>query len=163
MSGGNSLPLPDLNYLSNAEEADMRIWRHATQTSAQHILVYSPDTDVYNIGVPIIQERRLSTQCIIQLNGPHSQVLKYLHINNLTQALEDDPDLATLPMQQTQQNQWRRDTRIGIQKSEVLLVIGYQMRRNECPHKHQCGATGYVHAGCLKCGDMHQNLTFLVN
>ena len=97
MSGGNSLPLPDLNYLSNAEEADMRIWRHATQTSAQHILVYSPDTDVYNIGVPIIQERRLSTECIVQLNGPHSQVLKYLHINNLTQALEDDPDLATLP------------------------------------------------------------------
>ena len=97
MSGRNSLPLPDLNYLSNAEEADMRIWRHTTQTSAQRILVYSPDTDVYNLGVSIIQDRQLSTDCIVQLNVPHSQVLKYLHINNLIQALEDDPDLATLP------------------------------------------------------------------
>ena len=51
--------------LSNAEEANKRIWRHATQTSAQRILVYSPDTDVYNIGLPIIQERWLSTECIV--------------------------------------------------------------------------------------------------
>ena len=75
----------------------MRIWRHATQTSAQRILVYSPATDVYNIGMSIIQERRLSTECIVQLNVPHSQVLKYLHINNLIQALQDNPDLATFP------------------------------------------------------------------
>ena len=97
MSGGNSLPLPDLNYLSNAKEADMRIWRHATQTSAQRILVYSFDEDVYNIRVSIIQERQLSTECTVQLNVPHSQVLKYLHFNNFIQAPEDDPDLATLP------------------------------------------------------------------
>ena len=85
VSGGNSLPVTDLKYSSNAEEADMRIWRHATQTSVQHILVYSPDTDVYNIGLPIIQERQLSIECIVQLNVPHSQVLKYLHANNLIQ------------------------------------------------------------------------------
>jgi len=47
---GNGLPVPDLKCPSNAQEADMRIWTHATQTSAQHILVYSPDTDIYNIG-----------------------------------------------------------------------------------------------------------------
>ncbi len=97
ISGGSNLPVPDLKYLSNAEEADMRIWRHATQTSAERLLVYSPDTDVYNIGLPIIKVRSLSVQCIVQLNVPHSQELKYLHINNLLQALEDDPDLATLP------------------------------------------------------------------
>jgi len=43
--------MADLKYLSNAEEADMRIWTHATQTSAQHILVYSPDTHIYNRGL----------------------------------------------------------------------------------------------------------------
>jgi len=43
---GNGLPVPDLKYLSNAEEADMRIWTHAAQISAQHILVLSPDTHI---------------------------------------------------------------------------------------------------------------------
>jgi len=38
-------------YTSNALEADNRIWRHAVQTTATKILVYSPDTDVYNIGL----------------------------------------------------------------------------------------------------------------
>ena len=88
---GNGLPVPDLKYLSTAEEAEMRIWRHATQTSAQHILL----TEMYNIGLPIVQEQYSSIQCILQLNVPHSPVLKYLHINNLIQALEDDPDLVT--------------------------------------------------------------------
>lgn len=59
--------------------------------------MYSPDTDWYNIGLPIINEQRSSVECIVQLNVPHSQVLKYLHINRLIQALEDVPDLVTLP------------------------------------------------------------------
>ncbi len=40
--GGDSLPVTDMKYLSNAEEADMRIWRRASQTSAQCVPVYSP-------------------------------------------------------------------------------------------------------------------------
>ena len=88
---GNGLPVPDLKYLSTAEEAEMRIWRHATLTSAQHILL----TETYNIGLPIVQEWYSSIQCILQLNVPLSLVLKYLHINNLIQALEDDQDLVT--------------------------------------------------------------------
>ena len=88
---GNGLPVPDLKYLSTAEEAEMRIWRHATLTSAQHILL----TETYNIGLPIVQQWYSSIQCILQLNVPLSPVLKYLRINNLIQALEDDQDLVT--------------------------------------------------------------------
>ena len=47
-------PLPQ--YQSNAEEADNRIWRHAIQSWATNILIYSPDTDVYNIGLGLIGE-----------------------------------------------------------------------------------------------------------
>ena len=77
-------------------EADRRVWRNISQTSAQRILVYSPDTDVYNIGLAIVQQCS-SKEYIVQLNLPHSQHLKYLHLNNFVQALKDDPDLATLP------------------------------------------------------------------
>ena len=112
----------------------MRIWRHATQTSAQRILVYSPDTDVYMLFI--------CSGC--DYVSYFSGLGKVAFLNTYQHAPFISGNM--LP---------------GI-LSEVLLRIGYQMRRNECPHKHQCGATGYAHAGCLKCGDMHQNLTFLV-
>jgi len=32
---------------------DNQIWRHATQTAAVRVLVYSPDTDVYHIGLSV--------------------------------------------------------------------------------------------------------------
>ena len=40
----------------------MRIWHHAYQSKATKILIYSPDTDVYSIGLPLHQD------CIIQIN-----------------------------------------------------------------------------------------------
>ena len=43
-----------LQYRSNAEEADNRIWRHATQSPACDVLIYSPDTDVHNIGLHLV-------------------------------------------------------------------------------------------------------------
>ena len=87
-----AVPVP--HYHSNAEEANNWIRRHATQTWATKILIYSPDTDVYNIGLGLNQMLR---QYIIQLNVPHAQKSRYLHINNLQEALNNDPDLAALP------------------------------------------------------------------
>ena len=44
------IPEPAPQYQSNAEEADARIWRHAKQSTANDILISSPDTDIYNIN-----------------------------------------------------------------------------------------------------------------
>lgn len=82
-------------YHTNAEEADCRIWRHATQSQATSILIYSPDTDVYNIGLGLLSLS--DKEYIIQLNVPHSAQKRYIHLNNLLTALKNDPDIASLP------------------------------------------------------------------
>ena len=90
--------IPDsLTHYSSSveEEADHRIWRHATQSSARNILLYSPDTDVDNIGLYLIHQP--PKNYIIQLNVPHSSDTKYLNLNNLKKAFSHDPDLSTVP------------------------------------------------------------------
>ena len=53
----------------------MKIWRLVTKTDARHILVYSSDTDVYNIGLSVLN--RISDKDIyVQLNVPRSQIQK---------------------------------------------------------------------------------------
>ncbi len=49
----------------------MRIWRHVTQTQLNRILVYLPDTDVYNIGLPLVAENQ-SKRVIVQVNLPQA-------------------------------------------------------------------------------------------
>ena len=58
-------------YYSNAEEADNRIWRHAVQCNAQVILIYSRDTDVYNISLSHMSLKP-GTTYFIQLHLQHS-------------------------------------------------------------------------------------------
>ena len=56
-----------------------------TQNSAHKTLIYSPDTDIYNIGLTVAIEQ--SKEVIVQVNVPQSQVFIYVHINNLIKAL----------------------------------------------------------------------------
>ena len=81
------------SYTTNALEADYRIWRHATQTSATRILVCSPDTDVYNIGLSV----PVNKDYIIQLNVHHVVDKKYLILKHLELAFQRDPDLHSIP------------------------------------------------------------------
>ena len=74
----------------------MRIWRRTFQAEGNKVLIYSPDTDVYNIGLPLLSSIS-NKQVLVQLNVPHSPTPSYLHLNNLITALELDPDLASLP------------------------------------------------------------------
>ena len=50
MFSGDALPLQVLKYNSDSNEEDMRI----SETQATRILIYSPDTDIYNIGVKFL-------------------------------------------------------------------------------------------------------------
>lgn len=86
----NSLPACTQEYESNAQEADIRIWRHASQSIHQHILIYSPDTDVYNIGIRLSDS---SKQYLVQTNFPHNTP-QYI---GLLDVFHHNPDLASLP------------------------------------------------------------------
>lgn len=82
---GQQSPQPDPLYLCNAEETDTRIWLHAKQTSGTKLLIVSPDTDVYVIGLPL--QSMQQEQIVIQISLLHSQELHLLHPNRLVHAL----------------------------------------------------------------------------
>ena len=65
------------------------------QSHATRILIYSPDTDTYNIGLGLVSGT--TKEYIIQLNVLHSSEKKYLCLNHLHTAFLNDQDLATLP------------------------------------------------------------------
>ena len=59
-------------------------------------LLYSPDTDVYHIGLSAISE---CTECdvIVQLSKNTDDKARYLYMTNLITALQKDPDLSQIP------------------------------------------------------------------
>ena len=87
----NTNPQPDPRYNSNAEETDTRMWVHVKQTQCTRILVLSPDTDIYHIGLPL---NRGSKQVVIQVSPLNSTEVKYINISALHLALVNDPDLS---------------------------------------------------------------------
>ena len=56
-------------------------------------MLYSPDTDVYHIGLPIMQEQA-GLEVYIQLHWCHIDSHRYIHLNKFIQALYSDPDLS---------------------------------------------------------------------
>ena len=65
------------------------------QCSGNKVLIYSPDTDVYNIGLALLHGTPKGYA--IQLNVPHATEQKYLFLNNLVTAFYNNRDLASLP------------------------------------------------------------------
>ena len=73
-------------------------WRHVFQTEGSKVHIYSPDTDIYDIVLPLLLSSIPNKQVMVQLNVPHSPILcSYLHLSKLTNALELDLDIAILP------------------------------------------------------------------
>ena len=91
----NAHPQPDSRLVCNAEETDYRIWLHVLNSAGEKKLVLSPDTDVYHIGLPQIVGTNLDV--IVQLNQFNCKELRVLHMQHLTTAFTNDPDLATIP------------------------------------------------------------------
>ena len=69
------------------------MWAHVNQSTSSEILILSPDTDIYHIGLPLINEIKY---IIIQINSYSSKDL-YIVILELKFALPNDPDMAQLP------------------------------------------------------------------
>lgn len=61
-------------------------------------MLYSPDTDVYHIGLHLVEQQ--VSEVYIQLHGRRKDSHRYLHLNKLVQALHSDPDLAQVPLAQ---------------------------------------------------------------
>ena len=71
--------------------SDTRIWLHVNMSEAQPILVMSPDTDFYHIGLTQTEK-----EVIVQINTYSAQSLQFLHFTNHKCALECNPDLSTI-------------------------------------------------------------------
>ena len=90
----NSQRQPHPAYTCNAEETDTRIWLHLKQTECRKILVVSPDTDVYHIGMAL--ESRHGKEVSVQISPINSKQLKFLDMSALILAFQNDPDLVNI-------------------------------------------------------------------
>ena len=90
-----TLPRPML--WSNADEADMRVWLHCMHSTGTRKLIFSPDTDVYHVGLafaPLLQ----GMEVVVQLTKTFREGSKFLLLHKLLQALASDPDLHGIPL-----------------------------------------------------------------
>ena len=85
---------PEPLLSSNSEEADTRIWLHVRRTDCNKVLVLSPDTDVYFIGMPL--NRTEEKEVMVQISKMNARELKLLHMKHLILALKSDPNLSSI-------------------------------------------------------------------
>ena len=92
----NNKPQPDSKFSSNSEETDTRIWLHILKSDCTRILVISPDTDVYHIGLPLVTNS--SKDITVQVSAINSKEIRFVNLSALAYALVNDPDLAALEL-----------------------------------------------------------------
>lgn len=79
---------PDLTC--SAEEAGTRVWLHVQMASGRKKLLYSPDTDVYRIGLTSIN--LIVNDMTVQLSDT-GRDLKLLYLNELYNASQHRPPI----------------------------------------------------------------------
>lgn len=84
---------------SNTEETDLRIWLHCKHAWGTRKLIYSPDTDVYHIGLPLVSQWGVVNDVYIQQRPSLHENSRFLSMSALIQAINTDPDLAYIPLQ----------------------------------------------------------------
>ena len=68
----------------------------ALHTSGQRLLIFSPDTDVYHIG--LVGAQHIPNKAIvIQLSKSLVDSASFLHLHALLQVLQGDPDICNIP------------------------------------------------------------------
>ncbi len=86
-----------LGLHANRQEADTLIWYHVIKSPLRNVLVVSPDTDVYMIGLPIVESDIDQKFILVQLSMVGDS---FLNINDLISSLHRDPELAYIPKAQ---------------------------------------------------------------
>lgn len=81
---------------TNADEADLCVWLHCIHSEGQRKLIFSPDTDIYHVGMTVMSLIP-DTQVIVQLSQNHSDGGRFLCLNTLLDALSNDPAIADIP------------------------------------------------------------------
>ena len=92
ITGGTVIPECTDLYTSNAQEADMRIWRHANVRKPSKFLICSPDTNVYSIGLLFVNP---SWEIKVQTNLLHHPQ-QYIDLNKSSVCFQCDPCLASI-------------------------------------------------------------------
>ena len=77
---------------SDATEADTRVWLHVVHSVGRKELLFSPDTDVYHIGLTAVNCDELDVY--VQISPLTSITARFLHLNQLHHDLAADPGLA---------------------------------------------------------------------
>ena len=93
---GKMLPCPML--WSNADEADLRVWLHCLHSPGINKLLFSPDTDVYHIGLTVLPHLP-AAKAVVQLSKSFKDGSKFLWLNKVNEALLTDPDLHGVPQE----------------------------------------------------------------
>ena len=89
-----SQPQPDPTFTCAAEETDTRLWYHVKKTHSNKILIMSPDTGVYMIGLPLDGTKQ--KDIILQISTYSAQELRFLNLTTMICLLHNDPDLARI-------------------------------------------------------------------
>ena len=89
----NSTGQVPYHFQSNHEESDTQIWLHVSDTRCNKILIRSVDRDIAMVGLPLM-ENFADKHVYIQYDS--SKDGKYLHMNNLMQAIDNDDALSEI-------------------------------------------------------------------
>ena len=75
---------------------------HCVKAAGVRKLVYSPDTDVYHVGLTIVGELE-ECDVIVQLSKYTDDRARYMHMNNMMTALTTDQDISEIPLEERPQ------------------------------------------------------------
>ena len=80
------------NFRCDHEEGDSRVWFNALQTTADRVIIYSPDTDTTFIGLPLVQHLHGKS---VYVNSRDSSTLEkeFIDINSLVSLISNDIQL----------------------------------------------------------------------
>ena len=88
------LPIEVLSLKSDHEETDSSAWLHALDGSLINILIFSPDTDTYHIGMPLLGINS-DKKVIVQLSNVIDRK-EYLYLNELIDCMYRDVSIPHL-------------------------------------------------------------------